>query len=135
MLWLYCLPGRLFAELGFLWHGKGGVTGSARRRESRLAHFIYATIFWLILAFFLSAKFADPADRRASAVATEHRNEKQPDLAKGASQPEERVFDDVKKTDMESSPEVVPDIQAEESGSQDGEQLPMLVSNDEGGDF
>lgn len=58
MFWLYCLPGRLFAALGFLWPGKGDVTGTARRRDSKLVHFLYASIFWGLLAMYLSGSFS-----------------------------------------------------------------------------
>lgn len=51
MLKLYCLPGKLFASLGYLFPGKGQLWASARRRESRLAHFIFATPFWALVAF------------------------------------------------------------------------------------
>jgi len=54
MIWLYCLPGRLFASLGFLWPSKGDITGTARRRDSKLVHFVYASVFWGLLALYLT---------------------------------------------------------------------------------
>jgi hypothetical protein len=56
MLRLYCLPGKLVAELGFLFPGRGQIWGSARRRESRLAHFLYATAFYAFLFFLIAGR-------------------------------------------------------------------------------
>lgn len=49
---LYCLPGRVIAELGYLFPGKGQLWASQRRRESGCAAFLFATGFWAAFGFF-----------------------------------------------------------------------------------
>ena len=49
MFKLYCLPGKFFARLGYLFPGKNQLWASGRRRDSRLVHFLFATPFWLIV--------------------------------------------------------------------------------------
>jgi hypothetical protein len=52
MLDLYCLPGKIFAHITYLWPRSGQVWASGRRHESRFAHFAYATVFWVIFVIF-----------------------------------------------------------------------------------
>lgn len=54
---LYCLPGRLISELGFLFPGRrsGDISATARRRENTFAHFLFATPFWLLAGPYLFA--------------------------------------------------------------------------------
>jgi hypothetical protein len=49
MFKLYCLPGKFFARIGYLFPGKNQLWASGRRRDSRLAHFLFATPFWLVV--------------------------------------------------------------------------------------
>jgi len=49
---LYCLPGRIIAEIGYLFPGRGQLWASQRRRESGFAAFIFATGFWAIFCVF-----------------------------------------------------------------------------------
>lgn len=51
---IFLFPGRLLAELEFLFPGKGQLWASARRAESGLVHGIYSTIFWVGAATLLS---------------------------------------------------------------------------------
>lgn len=46
---LYCLPGRIITELGYLFPGRNQLWASKRRRESGFAAFIFATAFWAIM--------------------------------------------------------------------------------------
>ena len=54
MLTLYCLPGRLFANISYFFPGsrRAELTATARRRESSFAHFILATPFWILVGLF-----------------------------------------------------------------------------------
>lgn len=47
----YNMPGRLLAELWFLWSKKGELWGSARRRNHPFVHFFYSTMIYAIAAF------------------------------------------------------------------------------------
>ena len=49
---LYCLPGRVIAEFGYLFPGRGELWASKRRRESGFAAFLFATAFWMVFAIF-----------------------------------------------------------------------------------
>src|SRR3546814_20609757 len=51
MLKAYNTPGRLLAELWFLWSKKGELWGSARRRNHPFVHFFYSTMIYAIAAF------------------------------------------------------------------------------------
>ena len=51
MIWLYCLPGRFLANLGYLFPGKGELWASRRRKDSGVVHFIYATIFYAVCLY------------------------------------------------------------------------------------
>ena len=50
---LYCLPGRVIAELGYLFPGRGQIWASRRRRESGFAAFLFATGFWVVFCIFV----------------------------------------------------------------------------------
>lgn len=50
---LFCFPGRIIAEIGFLFPKRGQLWASARRRESAFTHFLFSIVFWTIAAFFL----------------------------------------------------------------------------------
>lgn len=65
MLQLYCLPGRAIAELFYLFPASGTVWASARRRESRIAHFIFATFFY-VGAVMLISSMINPKARSKS---------------------------------------------------------------------
>lgn len=71
MLRLYCLPGLLIAQFQFLFpgHRQNNVTATARRRESRLAHFILATPFWLIAGLLIAGAQSPKQVRPSGAVA------------------------------------------------------------------
>ena len=47
----YNMPGRILAELWFLWSKKGEIWGSARRRNHPFVHFFYSTMIYAIAAF------------------------------------------------------------------------------------
>ena len=49
---LFCLPGRLIAELWYLWPKKSQTWASARRREHSFVHFFYSIVIYVIVAFF-----------------------------------------------------------------------------------
>lgn len=51
MLKLYSLPGRILAELWFLWPKKGQIRASGRRRDHPFVHFFYSTAFYLVAAW------------------------------------------------------------------------------------
>lgn len=55
ILKLYSLPGKLIAELWYLWPKKGQIWASGRRREHGFVHFMYSTVFYLVIAFFWMA--------------------------------------------------------------------------------
>lgn len=75
MFYLYCLPGRLFAQIGYLWPGRGQLWASRRRHDSRFAHFFYATIIWgVILWLFVFPHFAG----QPSAQSRENQNSAPP---------------------------------------------------------
>lgn len=63
---LYCLPGKLIAELWYLWPKKGQVFASARRRDHGFVHFLYSTMLYLVTVFILLAGSA--GGKRAEAV-------------------------------------------------------------------
>lgn len=71
MFYLYCLPGKMFAELSFLWPRRGQIWPSGRRRDSRIAHFFYSTIFWglLIWLFVLPHFEASPRQEQGDSSA------------------------------------------------------------------
>lgn len=50
MLRFYCLPGKLIANLQYLFpgHRRNTISATARRKDSQLAHFLLATPFWVI---------------------------------------------------------------------------------------
>lgn len=54
LLKLYCLPGKLIAELWYLWPKKGQIWASGRRREHGFVHFMYSTVFYLIALFVIA---------------------------------------------------------------------------------
>jgi hypothetical protein len=57
LLYIYCLPGKLYANLQYLFpNGRVPVTATARRKDSTVAHFLFSSafyflIFWLLLYF------------------------------------------------------------------------------------
>ena len=53
LLSAYNLPGRLLAELWYLWPKKGQIWASGRRRSHAFVHFLYSTVFYLITTFVL----------------------------------------------------------------------------------
>lgn len=56
MLWLYCLPGRILAQLDYLFpEGKGTSAGTRRRKDSKFAHFVRSTAFYLLTFIVVSA--------------------------------------------------------------------------------
>lgn len=59
MLKYYNLPGRVLAELWFLWSKKGELWGSARRRNHPFVHFFYSTMIYAIGAFVAYLSMAD----------------------------------------------------------------------------
>ena len=64
---LYSLPGKLIAELWYLWPKKGQIWASGRRREHGFVHFMYSTVFYFILiAIFVIA--GNSGERRIEAV-------------------------------------------------------------------
>lgn len=64
LLKLYSLPGKLLAELWYLWPKKGEVWASSRRRDHGFVHFLYSTVMY-VLAFFMFA--AGSADKQTLA--------------------------------------------------------------------
>ena len=50
---LYCLPGRVITEIGYLFPKPGQITASRRRRENGFAVFLFATMFWVLALPFL----------------------------------------------------------------------------------
>lgn len=73
---LYCLPGRVIAEFGYLFPGRGQIWASRRRRESGFAAFLFATGFWIAFWLFIGPMFigaiknAVNAGRQTSTAAT-----------------------------------------------------------------
>ena len=67
LLGMYCLPGKVIAQLKYLWPSPGQVQASGRRKDSRLVHFVYATVFWGAIAWVL---LSPATPNRRSAVDT-----------------------------------------------------------------
>jgi hypothetical protein len=55
MISLYCIPGRLMANLGYLFPGKGELWASRRRKDNRFVHFIYSSAFYAVCLYFWAA--------------------------------------------------------------------------------
>lgn len=72
MLTLYCLPGRLFANISYFFPGsrRAELTATARRRESSFAHFILATPFWIVVGLFSWAYISSALQTIASPFPT-----------------------------------------------------------------
>jgi hypothetical protein len=51
MLSLYNLPGKILANLWYLWPKKGQVWASARRKDNRFVHFVYSTVVYAVLLY------------------------------------------------------------------------------------
>lgn len=67
MLRFYNMPGRLIAELEFLFPKRGQIWSTRRRRESLLAHFLFSTCFYAVLLVVLFVVvIASMAPRRAA---------------------------------------------------------------------
>lgn len=49
----YCFPGRVITEIGYLFPKSGQLGASKRRRESGVAAFLFATVFWALSLPFL----------------------------------------------------------------------------------
>lgn len=49
----YCFPGRVITEIGYLFPKAGQLGASKRRRESGVAAFLFATVFWALSLPFL----------------------------------------------------------------------------------
>src|SRR3546814_18606103 len=76
ILTIYSFPGKLLAELWFLWSKKGQLWGSARRRRHPFVHFFYATVMYSIAALIITAALSekmprDPHQAFASKVSSE----------------------------------------------------------------
>lgn len=54
----YNLPGKLIAELWYLWPKKGQIWASGRRREHPLPHFLYSTVIYAVVILFTVGSFA-----------------------------------------------------------------------------
>ena len=61
MLSIYNLPGRIVANLWYLWPKKGQVWASARRKDNPFVHFVYSTVVYLLLLYILLAPRAQPS--------------------------------------------------------------------------
>ncbi|MFT3810038.1 MAG: tetratricopeptide repeat protein [Micropepsaceae bacterium] len=70
---IYLAPGRLFAELQYLFPKEGQIFASARRRESPLAIAIYATIAWgcaILFALYLVVQAQSQSNRQPAAASS-----------------------------------------------------------------
>src|SRR3546814_19179805 len=63
ILTIYSFPGKLLAELWFLWSKKGRLWGSARRRHHPFVHFFYATVMYSIAALIITAALYEKMPR------------------------------------------------------------------------
>src|SRR3546814_10131434 len=63
ILTIYSFPGKLLAELWFLWSKKGQLWGSARRRHHPFVHFFYATVMYSIAALIITAALSEKMPR------------------------------------------------------------------------
>lgn len=59
MLKLYNIPGRLVAELWYLWPKKGEIWASGRRREHPFVHFLYSTVIYLVAGLILTGSLSN----------------------------------------------------------------------------
>lgn len=55
MFEIYCFPGKIIAELGYLFPSRGQLWASARRRDHPLVHFIFATFLYIVAGFIIVA--------------------------------------------------------------------------------
>ncbi len=97
MLKFYNIPGKLLAELWFLWSKKGELWGSARRRHHPFVHFFYSTIIYIVTAFVIYLAMSDWKMPR---------REKQ-------DQSEYSAVSDISNSEMETSPESEPETIAD----------------------
>ncbi|WP_321326788.1 hypothetical protein [uncultured Parasphingorhabdus sp.] len=71
MLKIYNIPGKLLAELWYLWPKKGEVWASGRRRDHSFVHFLYSTIFYVVAAIAFSVFFAAGTSLQSASASDE----------------------------------------------------------------
>lgn len=66
LLKIYNFPGKLIAELWYLWPKKGQIWASGRRRGHGFVHFMYSSIVYLVAAFVVTGS---AGEKRSDAIA------------------------------------------------------------------
>jgi hypothetical protein len=114
MFKLYCLPGKFFARLGYLFPGKNQLWASGRRRDSSLAHFLFATPFWVLLGLFVIGPILSSFSNRDRGSVSE--TEMEDDAAVESSAPSNDIADTpITIESSELKPEPVVDTPALET--------------------
>ena len=130
LLKIYNFPGKLIAELWYLWPKKGQISASGRRRGHGSVHFMYSSIVYLIAVFVATSsageKRSEPIGETSSeSLHFDERSANQKDDLSYA-QPTPAVVrineSKVEATKEEVTPELVnePNFVVQDTGTQQG---------------
>lgn len=65
---IYSLPGKIIAEIWYLWPKKGQIWASGRRRDHGFVHFMYSTIFYFVALFTILAGITNRPSRTSNVL-------------------------------------------------------------------
>src|SRR3546814_15177017 len=91
ILTIYSFPGKLLAELWFLWSKKGQLWGSARRRHHPFVHFFYATVMYSIAALIITAALPGQMPRVTHQLFASQVLRDTPTISSTSTEPNERT--------------------------------------------